>query len=53
MESKLTVTGAGNAIIKQPCDAPAPLVINGAAYVGCSLAKDHEGPHEVKITWAS
>lgn len=34
------------------CRAPAPLVVNGAAFVGCILPEDHEGPHEVRVTWA-
>lgn len=38
--------------IKMLCAAPAPLVVNGAPYVGCQLGRDHEGDHEVKITWA-
>lgn len=33
------------------CNAPAPLVVNGAQYVGCRLVKDHEGNHEIRINW--
>lgn len=35
------------------CSAPAPLVVNGAPYVGCQLPDNHEGQHEVKVTWIS
>lgn len=37
--------------IERPCGAPAPLAMSGAGYVGCSLTKGHDGPHEVKIVW--
>lgn len=37
--------------IQVPCNAPAPLVLNGASYIGCKLLKDHEGPHKVEIVW--
>lgn len=47
--SKLTVEGDFS--IKIPCSAPAPLVVNGALFVGCQLDKDHDGPHKVEITW--
>lgn len=33
------------------CNAPAPLVVNGAPYCGCQLQKDHDGRHEVYISW--
>jgi hypothetical protein len=36
-----------------PCNAPAPLVVNGAQYVGCQGIKGHEGNHEVRINWPS
>ena len=36
-----------------PCNAPAPLVVNGAQYVGCQMIKGHEGNHEVRINWPS
>ena len=42
---------AEDTLIRQPCDAPAPLVVNGGRYVGCQLDKGHEGQHEVKISW--
>lgn len=35
------------------CNAPAPLVVNGAQYVGCQGIKGHEGNHEVRINWPS
>lgn len=35
----------------EACNAPAPLVVNGAQYVGCRQVKGHEGSHEVKINW--
>jgi hypothetical protein len=35
------------------CNAPAPLVVNGAAYVGCMLAQGHEEQHEIRVTWVS
>lgn len=37
--------------IHLPCNAPAPLVMNGAAYVGCPLPRGHAGLHEVRIVW--
>lgn len=40
-------------VIEVRCEAPAPLVVNGAAYVGCSLSTGHEGPHKVEITWGN
>lgn len=36
-----------------PCNAPAPLVVNGAQYVGCQGIMGHEGNHEVRINWPS
>lgn len=33
------------------CNAPAPLVVNGSAYVGCMLTDQHEGDHEILIRW--
>lgn len=33
------------------CQAPAPLVVNGGLFAGCSLAEGHEGEHQVKISW--
>lgn len=41
-----------NSVLLIHCEAPAPLVANGAPFVGCSLPKDHEGPHVVKIEWS-
>lgn len=35
------------------CSAPAPMVVNGAPYIGCQLPDNHEGNHEVKVTWLS
>lgn len=50
--SGLTITSSIQAsALTVPCGAPAPLVANGAAYVGCSLPKDHEGQHQVTIKW--
>lgn len=52
-ESKI-VTDPGTvngSVIRMPCDAPAPLAMNGAVYVGCSLPKDHSGQHEVTVKW--
>lgn len=47
-----TYEGALEYKILITCDAPAPLVVNGAAYCGCSLPKDHEEvDHEVTIKW--
>ena len=40
-----------SAIIRIPCGAAAPLVLNGAAFVGCSLDAGHDGPHEVTVRW--
>ena len=34
------------------CEAPAPLVANGAPFVGCSKEQGHEGDHEVTVRWA-
>lgn len=39
--------------IRQPCNAPAPLVLNGGPYAGCTLERDHDGAHELRITWSS
>ena len=38
-------------IFRQPCPAPAPLVVNGSPFVGCQLDAGHDGQHEVRITW--
>lgn len=47
-----TFTSAGeSAVIRIPCGAAAPLVLNGAAFVGCSLDAGHNGPHEVTVRW--
>lgn len=34
-----------------PCGAPAPVVVNGGAWVGCSLPSGHAGSHEVTVKW--
>lgn len=39
------------AAVLRTCAAPAPLVANGAPYVGCTLPKDHDGEHMVVIRW--
>jgi hypothetical protein len=46
-----TITVPGDHTIKTPCGTAAPLVVNGAIYVGCSLPRDHEGDHSITITW--
>lgn len=52
IKGKLTGrTSTANMVIRQPCPAPAPLVVNGSPYVGCALEKGHDGQHEVRITW--
>lgn len=33
------------------CNYPAPVVVNGASYCGCQLPPDHEGAHQVNVTW--
>lgn len=47
----LTITNSEIMTLSRPCQAPAPLVVNGEPFVGCSRETGHEGPHEVKITW--
>lgn len=37
--------------IEGRCNTPAPLVVNGSAYVGCELPLGHEGPHTVTCKW--
>lgn len=51
VEEALAVEDTQN--IAVPCRAPAPLVVNGSPYVGCQLLENHEGQHEVKVTWTS
>ncbi len=43
--------GPAAGVIAVPCSAPAPVVANGITYLGCHLAKGHEGQHEVVIRW--
>ena len=38
-------------VLKMACNAPAPVVVNGGTYCGCQLVKDHEGRHEIYISW--
>ena len=45
------VTGPPLNFLREPCPAPAPLVVNGSPYVGCAREKGHDGPHKVEITW--
>ncbi len=40
-----------NMVLRQPCLAPAPLVVNGSPFVGCKLDAGHDGQHEVRIAW--
>lgn len=40
-------------VLPVPCNAPAPLVVNGGQYVGCQGIAGHEGNHEVRINWPS
>lgn len=45
--------GWHESLIHAPCGAAAPVVANGAAFIGCTLAR-HPWPevkHEVRITW--
>jgi len=48
-----TVEATDQLTIGQECMAAAPLVVNGAAYVGCGLPKGHEGQHSITIKWDS
>lgn len=41
----------GEFTIKFNCGAPAPLVVNGAMFVGCEKEKQHDGAHSVTIRW--
>lgn len=34
-----------------PCNAPGPLVVNGAGMVGCILPEGHDGLHSVTVAW--
>ena len=43
----------GEEVLPVPCNAPAPLVVNGGQYVGCQGIQGHEGNHEVRINWPS
>lgn len=44
------------AVVEEPeivlCNSPAPLIINGGMYCGCQRPTEHEGPHEVRISWS-
>jgi hypothetical protein len=46
-------TAEANVTLRQDCPAPAPLVVNGGGYVGCSREAGHDGPHTVTITWGA
>lgn len=37
--------------IAVPCGAAAPIVANGATFIGCQSKKNHEGPHSITIKW--
>lgn len=37
--------------IFNPCNAPAPIAVNGGGYVGCTIAAGHEGNHKTILTW--
>lgn len=50
-EESPAIEGTQNLVV--PCRAPAPLVVNGSPYVGCQLPENHDGQHEVKVTWTS
>ncbi len=39
--------------VEVKCAAPAPLVVNGASYVGCQLTNGHDGDHSITIKWRS
>jgi hypothetical protein len=45
-------TAEANITLRQDCSAPAPLVVNGGTFVGCSREQGHEGQHQVTITWS-
>jgi hypothetical protein len=38
-------------VVLVPCGSPAPLVVNGAAFVGCDLERGHPGHHHVEVVW--
>lgn len=46
-----TVTPLEDAVLEIPCNAPAPLVVNGRQYTGCQRAQGHDGPHQLSISW--
>lgn len=37
--------------IRRPCNSPAPLVVNGGYYAGCSLNRGHSGHHSFTMNW--
>jgi len=41
-----------NGTLGAACNAPAPVVANGALLISCTLARGHDGSHEVKVSWA-
>ncbi len=45
------VAGEPLHFFRQPCPAPAPLVVNGSPFVGCQREAGHKGQHEVRIAW--
>jgi hypothetical protein len=52
MEDKIFVFN-DNVTLTVRCEAPAPVVVNGGAYVGCVRDKGHDGLHKVEIQWPS
>lgn len=52
VESLSSDDNNGSMVIQSRCDAAAPLVVNGAAFVGCQLPRDHDGNHKVEVIWA-
>lgn len=40
-----------DAVLEIPCNAPAPLVVNGRQYTGCQRVQGHDGPHQLSISW--
>lgn len=50
IEGGQIITG-GNVGIFVPCGAAAPLVANGAGFIGCQLGRGHTDNHSVTVTW--
>jgi len=52
-DPKTIITGASYelSLISLKCNAPAPCVVNGASFIGCSEDRNHQGQHRIEISW--